>query len=185
VRVLVVEDDPVSQRILTVYLDKWGYRPTVVPHGGDAWERLQQEDFPLVISDWMLPGLSGIDLARRIRNWRSPWGGIYVILLTAKSAKEDLVAAIEAGADDFIVKPFDRDELRVRLQVGARMVDWDRTVQQHATEIVSQLDAARALLRAGAEGDPAAAVRSLETSAAALDAAYHAACRLDRTLRSG
>lgn len=183
-RVLVAEDDPISQRILTSYLSKWGFTATVVSDGQEAWERLQLEDHPIVISDWMMPGLSGVELVRRIRNWKSPHGGMYTILLTGRNAKEDLVAALEAGADDFVTKPFDRDELRVRLEAGVRIVEWDRMVQSQAAEIVSQLEAARALLNAGRDGGTTAA-SSLEASQAALDAAYHAARRMERTLQPG
>jgi DNA-binding response OmpR family regulator len=184
-RVLVVEDDPISQRILTNYLGKWGYEFTVANNGEQAWELLLQQDYPIVISDWMLPGLSGVDLAKRIRQWRSPHGQIYTVLLTGKASKEDLVMAMDAGADDFLSKPFDRDELRVRLHAGARMVDWDRTVHRQAGEIVSQLDAVRALLSAGIGAAPEAAQQVLRESQAALLAAYHAACSLDQRLQPG
>jgi DNA-binding response OmpR family regulator len=184
-QVLVVEDDPISQRILTSYLGKWGYDSTVVTDGQEAWELLQTQDYPIVISDWMLPGLNGVELVRRIRDWRSPHGQIYTVLLTGKSAKEDLVAAMDAGADDFISKPFDRDELRVRLREGARMVEWDRTVQRQASEIVSQLEAVRALLQAGLSSSPERALQVIRNSQDALSAAYQAARQLDRTLQPG
>lgn len=184
-RILVVEDDPISQRILTSYLTKWGYDYAVTTNGDDAWEMLQRQDFPVVISDWTMPGLSGVELARRIRAWSCPHGQIYVILLTGKTSKEDVVVAMEAGADDFLSKPFDRDELRVRLNEGVKMVQWDRTVQVQASEIVSQLECARAILEAGAERGPEGALQSLEASRAALNAAYQAARRLDRTIQAG
>lgn len=183
--VLVVEDDPISQRILTSYLTKWGYQFTVAADGQIAWGLLQKQDFPIVISDWMMPGMTGVELVRRIREWRCPHGQVYTILLTGKSSKEDLVAAMEAGADDFIAKPFDRDELRVRLHEGARMVEWDRTVQRQAAEIVSQLETVRALLQGGLDAGPERATQVIRESGAALSAAYQAARRLDRTLQSG
>jgi DNA-binding response OmpR family regulator len=143
------------------------------------------QDFPIVISDWMMPGLTGVELVKRIREWNSPHGQIYTILLTGKASKEDLVAAMEAGADDFIAKPFDRDELRVRLQEGLRMVDWDRTVQRQAAEIVSQLETVQALLSGGLTVPPERAQDIIRQSQAALSAAYRAARQLDRTLQPG
>lgn len=184
-RILVVEDDPISLRILTNYLGKWGYEYTNASDGEAAWELLQREDYPIVISDWMLPGISGLELVERIRRWPSPHGQIYTILLTGKSAKEDLVSAMDAGADDFLTKPFDRDELRVRLREGARMVEWDRMVQLQAAEIVSQLECVHVLLEAGVDADPERAQQVLKESRAALAAAYHAARQLDHTLRPG
>lgn len=184
-RILVVEDDPISQRILTNYLGKWGYEYALATDGLQAWQMLQEHDYPIVISDWMMPGLTGMDLVRRIREWACPHGQIYTILLTGKTAKEDLVAAMDAGADDFLTKPFDRDELRVRLQEGARMVQWDRTVQRQASEIVSQLETVQALLTAGIDASPASAQQVIRESQAALGAAYHAARSLDRTLKPG
>lgn len=183
--ILVVEDDPISQRILTSYLTKWGYQFVVAADGQLAWEQLQRQDFPIVISDWMMPGMTGVELVKKIREWRCPHGQIYTILLTGKSSKEDLVAAMEAGADDFIAKPFDRDELRVRLLEGARMVEWDRTVQRQAAEIVSQLEAVQALLQGGVFAGPERALQVIQESKAALTAAYQAARRLDRTLQPG
>lgn len=174
-----------SQKILTSYLAKWGFDYTVATDGEMAWGLLQQQDYPIVISDWVLPELSGVDLIRRIRDWSSPHGQIYTVLLTGKNAKEDLVAAMDAGADDFVSKPFDRDELRVRLREGARMVAWDRTVHRQAREIVSQLDEVRALLDAGVETRPDQAIEIIRQSQAALQAAYHAACQLDQRLRPG
>jgi DNA-binding response OmpR family regulator len=90
-------------------------------NGGEAWSFFQRDEFPIVITDWMMPELDGVELVRRIRSGPRP-GYVYVILLTAKGQKEDLVAGMDAGADDFLTKPFDRDELRVRLRAGERIV---------------------------------------------------------------
>lgn len=138
-KVLIAEDDLVSQRILSNYLQKWGYERTVVSDGAEAWRLLQEEDFPLVISDWLMPQMDGLELIRRIHASPRLGGHVYTILLTAKSQKEDLVEAMEAGADDFLAKPFDRDELRVRLREGERTVRVARRIANHVDAIVDGL----------------------------------------------
>ncbi|MCR4373387.1 MAG: response regulator transcription factor [Acidobacteria bacterium] len=103
-------------------LEKWGFVVDVVHDGTAAWERISGPMPPeLVIADWMMPGLDGIELCRRIRaaTLASP---VYVILLTARSSQQDLVAGLEAGADDYLTKPFDPDELRARIHVGQRTI---------------------------------------------------------------
>lgn len=127
-KVLVAEDSSVSQRILKNYLEKWGYDFVLTDDGAKAWELLQREDFPLVLTDWLMPEMDGLELIRRIREREGDIPYIYVILLTSKSQKEDLVEAMDAGADDFLSKPFDRDELRVRLREGERVVGLERTL---------------------------------------------------------
>jgi two-component system cell cycle response regulator len=120
---LIAEDDPIFRRILESWFKKWGYRVTAVENGLDAWEVLQREDAPqLAILDWMMPGMDGIELCRRIRS-RNQGPYRYVLLLTAKDDKQDVVAGLEAGADDYLTKPFDVDELRARVRAGKRILD--------------------------------------------------------------
>jgi two-component system cell cycle response regulator len=120
---LIAEDDPMFRRILESWLKKWDYRVTAVGNGLDAWEILQREDAPqLAILDWMMPGMDGIELCRRIRS-RDQGLYRYVLLLTAKDDKQDVVAGLEAGADDYLTKPFDVDELRARVRAGTRILD--------------------------------------------------------------
>ncbi|MEJ7680197.1 MAG: response regulator [Segetibacter sp.] len=88
---------------------------------------MRQGHFPVVISDWMMPGLDGLELIRRIRSSHQP-GYVYVILLTGRSQREDFVQAMEAGADDFVPKPFDRDELRVRLRSAERIIQLEQSL---------------------------------------------------------
>jgi DNA-binding response OmpR family regulator len=141
-KVLIADDDLVSRRLLQSYLQKWGYEVTTAMNGAAAWECFQQNDFQLVISDWMMPELDGTELIRRIR--ASPKSTyVYTILLTARSQKNDLVEGMEAGADDFVSKPFDGDELRVRLRAGERIV----ALEQKLTEQNSQLREAQAALQ--------------------------------------
>jgi two-component system NtrC family sensor kinase len=134
-KVLIAEDDGVSQRILRAYLEKWGYEVVVACDGDEAWTLFQQDDFPLVITDWMMPGMDGVDLIRRIRECDRPSGYVYTMLVTARTQKEDLVEGMDAGADDFVTKPFDRDELRVRLREGERVVRLERAVAEQNREL--------------------------------------------------
>jgi two-component system, cell cycle response regulator len=123
VRVLIAEDDPGSRYKLEVSLQRWGYEVLVARDGAQAWALLQEEHAPtLAVLDWMMPGLDGLEICRRVRNRPSrPY--VYILLLTAKGRKEDLVEGIEGGADDYLTKPFHPDELRARLRAGRRILD--------------------------------------------------------------
>ena len=127
-KVLVADDDPVSRRLLQSYLQKWGYEVAVAVNGAEAWRLFEQGEFPIVISDWMMPEMDGRELIRRIRASSRP-NYVYTILLTAKSQQEDLVEGMEAGADDFVSKPFHRDELHARLRAGERIIKLERTLE--------------------------------------------------------
>jgi two-component system, cell cycle response regulator len=121
--VLIAEDDPIFRHVLESWFKRWDYSVTAVQNGIDAWEVLQREDAPrLAILDWMMPGMDGIELCRRIRS-RDQGPYRYVLLLTAKDDKQDVVAGLEAGADDYLTKPFDVDELRARVRAGKRILD--------------------------------------------------------------
>jgi CheY-like chemotaxis protein len=137
-RVLIAEDDPISRRLLEASLVRWGYQVVVTVDGTEAWESLRAADAPpLAILDWMMPGLDGVEICRRVRA-RPGETAPYLILLTAKRQREDTVEGLEAGADDYITKPFDRDELRARLKVGVRMV----TLQRNLADRLRALEAA-------------------------------------------
>jgi diguanylate cyclase (GGDEF)-like protein len=122
-RILIAEDEPVSRRLLEAYLVKLGYSVVVTCDGNEAWKALQTENAPrLAILDWMMPGLDGVEICRKLR--REPVEPYtYIILLTALQRDEDLVVGMEAGADDYITKPFKANELRVRLRAGMRIVE--------------------------------------------------------------
>ena len=119
-RILIADDERVSTLMLERSLEKWGFDVVVAHDGVTAWEHISGGQPPaLVIADWMMPGLDGIELCRRIR--KTPLAvPVYVILLTARTSRQDLVAGLEAGADDYLTKPFDPDELRARIHVGQR-----------------------------------------------------------------
>ena len=119
-RILIADDDRMSTLMLGRTLEQWGYQIVVAYDGNAAWAHIVGAEPPEVaIIDWMMPGIDGIELCRRIRaaTLRSP---IYVILLTARTSQQDLVTGLEAGADDYLTKPFDPDELRARIHVGQR-----------------------------------------------------------------
>ena len=121
-RVLVAEDDAMFRKILQSWLQGWAYQVTVAEDGTKAWEILQQVRPPeLLILDWVMPGIDGTELCRRIRDrQRGPYQ--YILLVTANDDKQDVVRGLEAGADDYLTKPFDRSELRARLRVGRRIL---------------------------------------------------------------
>ncbi len=139
-KVLIVDDDPVSRRLLQSYLQKWGYEVVVALDGADAWRRFEQEEFAIVVSDWMMPEVVGTELIRRIRASGRP-NYVYTILLTGRSQKEDLVEGMEAGADDFVGKPFLAEELQVRLRAGERIVKLERAMADQNRELREAQDA--------------------------------------------
>ena len=120
-RVLVVEDDRVSAELLELFLTENGYDVAVARNGREAFELLRHDDFRVVISDWQMPEMSGIDLCRRVRQ-RQLSAYVYIILLTSLEGTRNLVQALEAGADDFLTKPFHPEELTVRLRAAERIV---------------------------------------------------------------
>jgi two-component system, cell cycle response regulator len=122
-QVLVVEDSAVYRQILTTHLKDWCLPFTIAKDGSEAWTLLQRPDCPkLVLLDWVLPDIDGVELCRRIRSAGTGNSYSYVILLTGKDDKKDMLEAMQAGADDYLVKPFDQLELKARLLVGKRIV---------------------------------------------------------------
>lgn len=134
-RILIAEDDPISRRVLESTLARWGYESLVACDGNEAWQALQSDDAPgLAILDWMMPKLDGVqvcELARSTARTRS----VYIILLTAKGAKTDIVTGLDSGADDYVVKPFDREELHARLKVGLRIIELQRRLDNRIDEL--------------------------------------------------
>jgi diguanylate cyclase (GGDEF)-like protein len=123
VKILIADDSIVSRHLLEATLRKWGYDVMVACDGAEALTLLERDDAPsLIILDWMMPGMTGVEVCRRIRE-RDSEPYTYILLLTSKSQKEDLIEGMEAGADDYITKPFDQNELQVRLRAGTRLVD--------------------------------------------------------------
>lgn len=120
--VLLADDDGVSRGLLESWLKKWQFSVTTAKDGLHAWQEIQKEDAPnLIVLDWMMPGLSGVDVCRKIRA-RKTARYPYILLLTSKSAKHDVVEGLNAGADDYVTKPFAPNELMARLKVGRRIL---------------------------------------------------------------
>jgi DNA-binding response OmpR family regulator len=135
---LVADDDAVTRTVVSRPLEQWGFQVTAVADGAAAWRYLERAEGPtLAVLDWMMPHLSGPDVCRQLRAMR-PTSNIYAMLLTSLEGRRDMVAGLEAGADDYIVKPCELDELRARVQVGRRML----RLQQRLAEQVTELQAA-------------------------------------------
>lgn len=121
-RVLVADDGRTIRKLLETYLVSWGYEVTMASDGREAWGILQRPDSPrLVILDWLMPGYDGVELCRKVRGLKHG-NLLYIIIFTSLENKEDLVTALEAGADDFIIKTFQREEFLARIKVGERIV---------------------------------------------------------------
>ncbi len=123
--ILIADDSLVSRRLLDAVLRNWGYQVITASNGTEAWEVLQRPDAPrLAILDWMMPGLSGPEVCSLVRQRQNQPESLYtyIILLTSRNEKEDLIAGMEAGADDYLIKPFDANELKVRLGPGRRIL---------------------------------------------------------------
>src|ERR1035438_10431513 len=121
---LVVDDSAVYRKLIGDHLRSWSFGVTLAETGSEAWKILEQPDSPkLVLLDWVLPDLDGIELCQRIRQAGSSSPYVYVILLTSKEGRQNMLQAMQAGADDYLVKPFDELELKARLLVGKRILD--------------------------------------------------------------
>jgi sigma-B regulation protein RsbU (phosphoserine phosphatase) len=134
-RILTVDDDPINQRLLERTLRHLGHDVVATSDGHSAWDVLAHEQISFVISDWMMPGLDGPGLCRRIRSAGFPHY-TYVILLTSKNDRNDLIAGMRAGADDFLSKPFDPGELDVRIRAGQRLIELERDLAEKNHRLV-------------------------------------------------
>jgi len=134
-RLLVADDDILTHKIIRALLTQWGYRIVTACDGNEAWDILKSDNCPkLVLLDWMMPGMDGAEICREVR--RLPHGKIlYLIFLTGKGRKEDIVGGFEAGANDYIVKPFDYEELRGRVNVGRNMVELQSALADRIKEL--------------------------------------------------
>lgn len=123
-QVLVVEDSAVYRKLICDHLQSWGFSTIVAENGADAWRLLEEPSSPkLALLDWVLPDLDGTELCQRIRLAGSLRHYVYVILLTSKEGRQNMLDALHAGADDYLIKPFDESELKARLLVGKRILD--------------------------------------------------------------
>lgn len=170
-RILVVDDDPVTLEPLKTLLGKWGHTVMTATHGEEAWEVLQEDEAPdLIVLDWMMPGMSGLDLARKVRALEEgPY--VYLMMVTAKTDPGDLLAGFEAGVDDYLSKPVDWGEMKVRLRAAERIVD-----------LQNELIDAREALRVQAMQDPLTEVLNHGAIVEALAREMDRAHREDRAL---
>ena len=142
-RLLIAEDDPVTARILDQLSQSWGYETQLVKEGRESLEALQRSGGPqLALLDWMMPGLDGPEVCRKVRE---AGGTNYLILLTAKTHQADIVAGLDAGADDYLVKPFDPAELHARIKAGIRILDLQAKLAAHVKELEEALGNVRRL----------------------------------------
>jgi phosphoserine phosphatase RsbU/P len=132
-RILVAEDDLDTREFLTLMLEKAGHKVVAKPDGAQAWEAMRQDVYPLLLSDCMMPGMDGFELCRKVR--AAPRRYTYIILLTAFGGRENYLKGMEAGADDFLTKPCDFDELKARLRVAERIL----TLQQEVAQLTGLL----------------------------------------------
>ena len=126
--ILIADDDPVTLKLLSSRLCAWGHTVHQAADGNTAWETIRSTPVDMVISDWMMPGMDGLELCRRIREHNEP-GYIYLILISAQDSKTEIVRGLESGVDDYITKPIDMDALHARIEIGARIVNLERYAQ--------------------------------------------------------
>ena len=144
-RVLIADDDLTYCRMLEALLCKWGYDPIVTCDGEQAWQIMQGPEAPqLAVLDWMMPGKDGVDICRQVRQ-ASPSKSTYIILITAKERKEDVVSGLDSGADDYITKPFESEEFRARVQAGARIIKLQMALADRVQELQEALEQIRTL----------------------------------------
>jgi len=153
-KILIVEDDSTSRLILRSVLNKCGYEVVEAVDGEEAWDVLRGPDAPrLVIVDWIMPGMDGLELVRRVRSMAvcsdvkgsEPGGRPYMIMLTSRDKKDDVIVGLDAGADDYLTKPFDPGELRARVAVGQRMVELEDGLVLKVRQLSQALDDIRTL----------------------------------------
>ena len=139
-QILIAEDDATNRLVLESTLKRWEYEVVTTVDGAEAWEVLQQDNPPqLAILDWMMPNMDGIDVCRRVRaqeNLRH----LYIIMLTARDTTDDIAAALNAGADDYVAKPFERKELQARIQVGRRVLELQATLAQRVRQLEESIE---------------------------------------------
>lgn len=138
--VLLAEDERVTRRLLEAHITRFGYEVVSVDDGQAAWDVLQSDDAPpLVVLDWTMPGLDGLEICRRLRA-ASHSAYTYTLLVTSRATKSDVIEGLSAGADDFISKPVDPDELRARLRTGERIVQLERTLASRLRELEATIE---------------------------------------------
>jgi DNA-binding response OmpR family regulator len=131
--VVIAEDDLVSRTLMSSLMEKWGFKPVITKDGHEAMAALRGQQGPtLALLDWMMPGMDGLEVCRRVRESKKM---VYVVMLTARGAKENIVEGLHAGADDYLIKPFDQNELLARIQVGLRILELHSTLAARVKDL--------------------------------------------------
>jgi sigma-B regulation protein RsbU (phosphoserine phosphatase) len=139
VRALIAEDDRVTALMLARTLERWGFEVSVAPDGNEAWRILEGDPkIAMALFDWMMPGIDGPELCRRVRRDESR-AHTHVILITSRDSRADLVAGLDAGADDYLIKPFDPEELRARVHVAQRVLKLHEKLTERVVELQEAL----------------------------------------------
>jgi DNA-binding response OmpR family regulator len=146
-KILMADDNALERRVLQMTLDRFGYPTVVCKDGEEAWQALEATTSPIIaILDWMMPGLDGVEVCRKVR--KSPNSSLaYIVLLTSRDGTQNLVDGLDAGADDYIKKPFNSDELKARLQVGTRVLGLQETLRNRVAELEDALKKVKTLQR--------------------------------------
>jgi len=148
-KVLIADDDPTSLRLLQATISAWGHEAIAANNGNDAWQALRSPDAPkLAVLDWMMPGIDGVEVCKRLREQVTSEPA-YVILLSSRNTTADIVSGLQHGANDYVVKPFDRDELRARFNVGCQVVKLQEALSHRVRELEeasAQINQLRTLL---------------------------------------
>ena len=134
-KIVIAEDDSVSRLVLRRALEELNFEVIAFEDGAKAWDYLRDNEAQVVITDWMMPGLDGLDLCRSVRVQGALRPYVYVILLTSRNSREDRLKALQAGADDFLIKPLDRAELFARLNVARRIVKMEEQLRSRSLEL--------------------------------------------------
>jgi diguanylate cyclase (GGDEF)-like protein len=140
--ILLAEDDPVTRMLMTRFLKKAGYEVDAVADGAEALERMLKRYYPILVTDWEMPGMDGVALCKAVRNLQLD-GYVYSLLLTARDSKEHIIAGLDAGADDYLIKPVHEPELIARLNAGRRILNLEHSLRaaNHRNRILSITDA--------------------------------------------
>ncbi len=138
-KVLIAEDDPISRRLLQKHVDSYGLETILTKDGSEAWNIFQKEknNIHMAIIDWIMPKMNGVELCRRIRDSKCKHY-VYLIFLSGKGEKKDIITSLEAGADDYITKPFDPAELKVRILAGKRIIELENRLNENKRVLTKQ-----------------------------------------------
>lgn len=174
-KILIAEDDFVSRSLLQKTLVSWGHEVIAAEDGQEAWDLLQREGAKMIIADWIMPKIDGISLCKKIRASQDS-GYVYYILLTANDRKDDIIQGLDAGADDYISKPFEREELRMRLRTGERILDLEKTLNKKNQELINL----NAKLEDLACLDPLTGISNRRSFYSIIEKMHHRACRYNQ-----